>query len=195
MKNFIQFTFTLLLSNFFLTSAARADIGLDLNLLTAAEFAPRNDHLVMNLNLKAVSSLIEKIERSEGLELKSRNEVHVTALTPIEYGKVQSHISIGQINQIAKNLRIQNSKIELRCLGVGRKAQMKTFYIVLASDSLLKIRKEIHAQFVRQGGEPNDFEPTRFYPHITLAFSHRDLHESDAVVKDEKSCFERVHAY
>jgi len=49
-------------------------------------------------------------------------------------------------------------------------------------------RKEVQNLFISKGGEPVKFLPAKYFPHITLGFTKRDLHESDDVKKDRNSC-------
>jgi hypothetical protein len=43
-------------------------------------------------------------------------------------------------------------------------------------------------QFENSGGRPGDFDADKFYSHITVGFTDRDLHEADGVIKNMDSC-------
>lgn len=89
---------------------------------------------------------------------------------------------------MAINRNIQGSNFDVTCLGSGKKDKDHTYFIVVESQDLVEIRKDVQKLFVHRGGDPLAFNPTKFYPHITLGFTTRDLHESDGVIKDKRSC-------
>jgi len=127
------------------------------------------------------------------LSLKNRGEAHITVITPIEYYDVlKSKISMEEINTIALQASIQDSEFKIEYIGEGKKDKDSTFYLVVSSPQLVAIRKLIQEQFESRGGEKNTFKAEHFYPHITLGFTTRDLHESDGVIKDSRSCIEKV---
>lgn len=45
--------------------------------------------------------------------------------------------------------------------------------------------------YVAKGGDPGDWDPTWFFPHITLGFTHADLHEHQGVLKNIKHSWDR----
>lgn len=63
-----------------------------------------------------------------------------------------------------------------------------TVYLVVQSPDLVERRKALRNQFERNGGRTGDFDADRFFPHITVGFTGRDLHESDGVIKNNDSC-------
>lgn len=116
-------------------------------------------------------------------------EAHITVITPPEYTDViKKFVSIERIEEIALQNTIQAS--DLVVLGLGRgvvnindKAE-ETYFIIMKSHNLLKIRQQIYEEFVKNGGDKNAWDPKHFYPHITVGYSLRDLHEADGVIKD-----------
>jgi hypothetical protein len=116
-------------------------------------------------------------------------EAHITVITPPEYANIlKNFVSIERIEEIALLNDIQSS--DLTILGLGRgvaninnKAQ-ETYFIIMKSNNLLKIRQQIYKEFVKNGGDKNAWNPNHFYPHITVGYSLRDLHEEDGVIKD-----------
>lgn len=150
-------------------------------------------YLTMEVQYEPVKNLFEQIQTQKKLKLKNRGEAHITVVTPIEYYDVlKTHLSMNEIDQLAQTLNIQAARFEIKCLGrgqvkVGEKTD-QTFYIVVNSAKLLEIRKEIQKLFEQKGGVVNSFKAEQYYPHITVGFTTRDLHESDGVIKNESSC-------
>lgn len=166
------------------------------------EFIPHNSkgrfgtYLAMNINYKPMKNLFYQLTNSNNIsnKLKTRGEAHITVVTPVEYYSVlKNKISIENINKIALNYNIQSSNFEVVCLGRGaiqRNNRMEeTFYVVVNSEDLLNIRRKIQMLYLEKGGNADKFNPEHYYPHITLGFSSRDLHESDGITKNSKSCY------
>lgn len=152
-----------------------------------------DNYLTMNLPYEPIQKLFKQIEVSEKTVLKSRGEAHITVLTPLEYwDTLKSFVAMDEINQIAEDMKIQSSQFEVLCLGKAQAVlndkQQQTYFVVVRSNDLLKIRHKIQKLFVAKGGKEKDFDPNHFYPHITVAFSERDLHEADGVIKDSNHC-------
>lgn len=155
-------------------------------------FKAQSNYLSMELNYKPSKALRMEVEKDIGMTLKNRGEAHITILTPPEYNVLKGKISIQEINEIALKNKIQESNVKAICVGVGESqnnSALKTYYVVVDSQNLLKIRKQIADEFTARGGDPEKFDATNFYPHITLGFTQRDLHlESDGVIKNTESC-------
>ncbi len=152
-------------------------------------------YLTMNINYAPMKDLFDQVAASYPAKLKSRGEAHVTVVTPPEYyDQLRSHLSMVEIDALAAN--IQSSTFSVVCLGRAaveiNQQQQSALFIVLDSPELLAIRQQIQALYVKKGGNAADFNPTHFYPHITLGFTARDLHESDGVIKDKKSCYAQL---
>lgn len=150
-------------------------------------------YLTMEVQYTPVKKVFEQIQTKNQLKLKNRGEAHITVVTPIEFFDVlKSHLTMNEIDKLAQTLNIQRAGFEIKCLGRGQvTAEGKTdqtFYIVVNSVKLLEIRKEIQKLFEQKGGAVNAFKAELFYPHITVGFTTRDLHESDGVIKNESSC-------
>lgn len=148
-------------------------------------------YLTMAVNYTPVKTLFEQLPGA----LKTRGEAHVTVITPVEFYQVlSSKVTIAQIDQIAMQQHIQASAFKTVCLGRGQKKSKgkakveSTYFVVINSEGLLNIRHKVHALFVEQGGQADAFDPNHFYPHITVGFSSKDLHESDGVIKDDTAC-------
>lgn len=153
-----------------------------------------DNYLTMNLPFAPAEHLFNEVQNIEKLKLKNRGEAHITVITPVEYWNVLrlKNISMAEINAIAKKFKIQESKFSIKCLGAGKLLSqgevLKTYFIVVESQDLLNIRNKIQELYISKGGLSTDFIPSNFYPHITLGFTVRDLHESDGVIKDSYSC-------
>ena len=66
----------------------------------------------------------------------------------------------------------------------------ETFFLIVESKNLRIIREEIYKRFVSKGGNQKDFDPHWFFPHITIGFTKRDLHESDGILKNLKHSYD-----
>lgn len=148
-----------------------------------------SSYLAMNINYAPVKELYNDFIKDQSLKLKNRGEAHITVITPVEYGdRLAGFMTIDEINKIAGEFSIQDSKFQVKCLGEGKSRKDKTYYIVVVSDDLLEIRKRIEQLYLERGGDSKKFQSSHYFPHITLGYTKRDLHESDGVIKDEKSC-------
>jgi 2'-5' RNA ligase len=151
-------------------------------------------YLTMEIQFAPVAELFKDLLLQKRTQLTNRGEAHITVISPIEYDEVlkPGKVTIEEINQIARNSNIQLSQFKVICLGMGE-AQIltkkeKAFFIVVQSDDLIEIRREVKKLFVSKNGDPSLFDENKFYPHITLGFTNRDLHERDGVIKNEDSC-------
>ena len=149
-------------------------------------------YLTMNLPYTPVKGLWKQLEKKLGRKLISRGEAHITVITPPEFTNgLDKKVSIQEIHKIAKKMKIQKSDFDVLCIGNGKKEiegkVEETFFVVVQSADLMKIRKAVKKLFVKRGGDPSLFRPEKFYPHITIGFTKRDLHESDGVIKGDNS--------
>lgn len=148
----------------------------------------------MEIQFEPIAEIFKQLLLVERIPLTNRGEAHITVVSPIEFNDVlKSKLTMNEIDAVAMSSSIQTSSFEVVCIGKGaleiEKKLEQTFYVVVRSKALLKIRQEVQMLFVKKGGEATLFKPFQFYPHITLGFSKRDLHESDGVIKDQRSCF------
>ncbi len=153
-----------------------------------------DNYQTMNLPFDPVLELHQRWVEQEKIKLIHRGEAHITVITPIEFWNVlkPQGVTIQEIQNISKDQHLQNSKFQIICLGSGQASLNgkleKTFYLVVESEDLLRLRQKIQDLFLSKGGSKNKFQPNNYYPHITLGFTQRDLHESDGVIKDKNSC-------
>jgi len=158
---------------------------------------PLANYLSMEIPFLPISEVRLQLESILKSKLKNRGEAHITVITPPEYFQVlKEKISIQEINQLAIKSNLQSSRFEVLCLGAASpKFQIPsgiqppvTYYVVVKSDDLLKFRVALQQLYVARGGNPASFDPFHYYPHITVGFTDRDLHESDGVIKDISTC-------
>ena len=195
---------TILAISFFLffNSAQAGRFKLEKSLMDTREtrFVPHtgdgewNNYLAMNLPFAPVADVFKQLLIKERIQLTSRAEAHLTIITPIEYWRTlkPAGVTIAEINELAAKAKIQSLGFTPICLGQGSALLEgtieKTFYIVVKSSDAINMRKAIKKLFVSRGGDASLFLPESFYPHITIGFTKRDLHESDKVIKNKSTC-------
>lgn len=152
-----------------------------------------DSYLSMEVRYEPIKELFKHVAHSELKPLRNRGEAHITVVTPVEFFQVlKEKVSIQEINDLAIKSNIQKSDFSVVCLGKGTFQKDEAFFLVVKSQDLIEIRNKIQKLFVSRGGKAEAFKATHFFPHITLGFTSRDLHESDGVIKDEKSCYANI---
>lgn len=152
--------------------------------------ASYGNSLALNVNYESILKLRTRISTVIGKKLKFfqgwslDGEAHVTTITPPEYVNTLRHyISIRRIHEIAIEENIQSAELEILGIGSGEKiidgTKEQTFFVIVDSAKLRHIRMRIYREFVKNGGNPRDFDPHWFFPHITIGFTLRDIHEPD----------------
>ncbi|MFL5783561.1 MAG: hypothetical protein ACJ76H_03055 [Bacteriovoracaceae bacterium] len=183
----MNFTF---LALFFLTSCATYKFNRSALKNDSIAFIPHADYVTYEVEYAPVKKVFDKLVKDVG-ELKTRGEAHITVITPPEFNDtLKKKITIDELNALALREKIQSSRYEPVCVGRGFAGELKTYYIVVSSPDLLNIRKKVQELYVKKGGAARDFSPEKYYPHITLGFTDRDLHESDGVAKSERTCLQ-----
>ena len=155
---------------------------------------PFDTTLAMNVQYGPIKVIRSHLSEILGYDLQffklwnQSGEAHITAITPPEYSNViKNYVSIERIEQIALQMGIQFS--DLSIFGIGRgEAQIngkieETFFIIVNSQNLLRIRQQIYKEYLQNGGPADAWNPNNYFPHITIGFSLRDLHEADGVIK------------
>lgn len=167
--------------------------------VTHTEDRPFGSYLTMNLNFEAAQGLFRQLDkRLDGsLDKKgARTEAHITVITPVEYDQVlKSRIKIEEIHAIAKKREIQKSGFEAVCMGRARSSDAKkeTYFLVIKSEALLSVRREVFRRYRSRGGDPSRFDPELWYPHITIGYTAGDLHlERDGVRKGRNACWQPI---
>lgn len=151
-------------------------------------------YLAMNLPYGPYEKMLHQVEAAENIELKNRSEAHITVVTPIEYEKVlKKHLSMEEINKIAEDANIEGTRFTPICIGRGSKTlnrkKESTYFLVVDSPGLIDLRGMIEDAYIKKGGEPQEFVPEKFHPHVTLGYTLRDLHYEDGILKTKSSCF------
>lgn len=178
------------------TSAARRTLTpADMPFIAHSGPGAFNNVLAQNLPYEPFLKLRGLLETHFGKSLayykgwSPSGEAHVTVITPVEYWQVlRPYLTIEEINQIARKHHIQAAKITLLGMGCGQleingKTE-ETYFVIVRSPKLLKVRQAVYKEFIRRGGNAKDFDPAAFYPHVTVAYTLRDLHIQDGVKKD-----------
>jgi len=167
---------------------------------TGAEDSFKNV-LALNVEYSQIKKIRKLIEDKIGKKLKFltawniNGEAHVTTITPPEYKyHLRFHISMKRINEIAKEMDIQNTELEILGIGSGNKLiegkVETTYFVIVDSAKLRKIRHVIFREFVDNGGNPKSFDPTWFFPHITIGYTKSDIHENSGLIKNVKHSFD-----
>lgn len=198
---------TLALLSFFVVGVAYANplrfypqglVGANEPFIAHAGPGEYDSYLSLNLPFSPAEELRLDVERLTSWGLMHRGEAHVTVVTPVEFWNVlkPQGMTIQEIDQIAMNSGLQQSQLEAVCLGRGQLEingiLESTYYVVVKSQDLVALRKRIQERFEALGGTVGAFNAEAFYPHITLGYTARDLHESDGIIKNEESCFEEL---
>lgn len=160
-----------------------------------------DSYLTMEVQFKPAAELFTQLLIDQRKQLSNRGEAHITVITPIEYFNIlkPQGILISEIDEIAKKYLIQRSNFEVICIGRGTAIvdgkSEETYYIVVNSKELRSLRFKIQELFISKGGRPADFKADNYFPHITLGFTKRDLHESDGVIKNSNSCWSDIKLF
>ncbi len=153
-------------------------------------------YLAQNVPYEPIRALRDTLERVHGVALKHRGEAHITVITPPEFERLASVLSIEEINTMAAPV-IQSLRFNLECVGQTTSElnaeKARTFYLVVKSPDIMELRLKIASEYRSRGGKPPAFL-TDYHPHITTGFTHRDLHASDGAVKNSASCVHPVTA-
>lgn len=154
-------------------------------------FIPHEDWLAQPVEFHKINNLRLQIEHLDKISLKNRGEAHITLITPPEFEKLKSKLTINAINTIATQSSIEKAPWLPLCVARGtlnNKPNFTTYYLVIKSEELFSLREKIYNTFIDKGGSALAFDPKHFYPHITIGFTERDLHEQDGVIKDTRNC-------
>jgi len=196
----IKTLLTLLLTTSSHALSAQFQLNPEIQNASATPFIPHkgkgefDSYLSMNLPFAPMAKLLEQFQAQEPRPLKDRGEAHITIITPVEFWHQlkPAGITIQQIDQIANEMKLQSSAFEIICLGKGEATlngkDEQTYYVVVQSEALLNIRRKIQSLIKTNSGAKSDFQADKFYPHITMAYTDRDLHESDGVIKNNDAC-------
>lgn len=164
--------------------------------------------LAMNIDYAPIKEVRRRVESSIylGNPLKfltaweAEGEAHITTITPIEYQECMwsekrgiEVLHMKDIEKIALENSIQSSEIKIEGLGFGKKKfgdrhQLdETHFVIVSSGNLLEIRVEVYEQYLKKGGKKDCWSPNVFYPHITVGYTHKDIHFPDVEKNLKKS--------
>lgn len=154
-------------------------------------FRPSSSYVAMNIDPTTIEPLKEELQRRYDTALKSRGEAHITLITPPEMKVLRTKLTAKEINGLVKP-KIQSSKFDIVCVGKGELTEgpqtLATYFLVVRSEDLMNLRIELLKAFQNKGGQADEFLVAQYYPHITIGFTHRDLYETDGVIKDARTC-------
>lgn len=162
---------------------------------------PFDNALALNVTYERVKYLRPKIERATGRKLKifqgwnPEGEAHVTVITPPEFANILSRfLTMKDIEIIAQSEDIQKADLTVYGIGSGKKQidgkEEETFFLIVDSMRLRSIRHKIWKSYVKKGGSQDDWDPTWFFPHVTIGFTKQDIHEPD-IIKNIRSSHDK----
>lgn len=148
-------------------------------------FISHSNYLAMNLEFSEYQKTFA-VMKTEIPELKNRGEAHITVINPNEFKVLSRFLTMKEIENIASE--IQSAQFSEICLGTSEAGNKKAFYVVVESEQLLQIRKNIAEVFYSRGGANSEFDAELFFPHITVGFIVDDVHYEQGARKDRRSC-------
>ena len=161
--------------------------------------------VVLDVEYGQVKALRKEVMKAASLtkplkylkDIRKEGEAHVTAFTPVEAQKIVTNdpeaepnkLTMKEISSLAKEVDISQMDLDVKGFGSGSRVLNgnleQTFFLIVDSKKLRAFRESIQTLYVSKGGQPEDFQPEKFYPHITIGYTERDLHEGlDGVIKD-----------
>lgn len=144
------------------------------------------DYISLDLAYPYYKRIFDKLASTSKTNIETRGEAHITLITPPEFKILSKKIPAATLHQMAENFIKTTPSFEHVCLGIGEKfGAGKTYFIVVKSADFLAFRISLaqKAQLPK-----NVFDAEKYYPHVTLGFTLRDLHIDDGVIKDARSC-------
>ncbi len=148
-------------------------------------------YLALDLDYSPYKKIYSDLMAQVG-PLKSRNEAHITIITPPEFKTLlspESHLTVDKALDLYNNWITEHKNFKRICLGKYSKTikgkEQSTYYIVVESSDLLNLRRLLAKN---SGLSKDKFDPELFYPHITIGFTDKDLHYEDGAVKNHTSC-------
>ena len=179
---------------------ALTDININISKLekpSLARFSTHKNALAMNIPYSEILKARSLIESSISKKLSfykgwvMTGEAHVTVITPPEFDELKKYVNMAQINQIARENYIQKSDLQVLGIGSAKKDNSETFFIIVNSENLRKIRYKIYELYKEKSLNKGGFDPYWYFPHITIGFTQKDLHESDGVIKSLKKTMDK----
>lgn len=156
--------------------------------LKKAERGPASTYLSLDLPFASFEKLRKEVENRENISLRHRGEAHITVITPPEMTRLYKKITQKEVQRLADEMGLAQSPYKLLCVGKGSVKENSTYYVVVQSDRLFEIRRAVQSLYISKGGKAQDFLAEVYYPHVTLGYTHRDLHFEEGVTKDASTC-------
>lgn len=158
-------------------------------LATEKKPASVKSYVSLDLEYTEYQKTLNRLDAFLGTPLVNRGEAHITVITPPEFSKLTSKVSAEVIHQEWAEWKTKSfNKI---CLGEGslkeKNKVLKTYYVVVEASELLAFREYLKNKYA-----VDDFQASVFYPHITLGFTEKDLHFEQGVIKNQKSCPQKL---
>jgi len=185
---------TALLTSCATPSRQDSSLSYEPSLLIAKELRlpAETNYLSLDLNFQSFDHLRKELEGKLGTTLKHRGEAHITVITPPEANALAKKLPMDRILKIAESMDLKNTPYRPLCVGKGELSAngkvMQTYFVVIESEGLFKVRHKIYEEYLKKGGKKEAFDPELFYPHVTLGFTDRDLHYEEGVIKGASSC-------
>ena len=156
---------------------------------TLAIDLPYGPMVALREALQIELSITNKLDFFKGWD--PSGEAHITVISPPEFINVLSkHLTEDDINNIARFHEIQQADVHVLGLGSGKpktvKNNQETFFLIVESRKARLIRMAIHAEYVRKGGQAQDWDPAWFFPHVTIGYYQGDVHENQGLLKNIK---------
>lgn len=205
-KSFYKFAKIISVFDFKVNSAAIVLTCLSLFACQNSQIKDHSNYFSLDLSQKEFNDLqnnfkkeLTKISASKPeviSQIKNRGEAHITIVTPPEWKILSQKVSNQEAEKLIRGLKKNDYKII--CLGQGKyfdtktNKELKNYFYVVDFPKAIESRKAIASLYKSRGGD-KDFEAEHFYPHITLGFTDRDLHEQDGVIKNTSSCIEKIN--
>jgi 2'-5' RNA ligase len=152
------------------------------------------NYLTLDLAFEPIRHLRAQVENRFGVDLSAASargdEAHITIITPPEYWGLHPFITMDEIIDRFGE-RIQKLKFKVLSLGEGTlvidEVKESAYFVIIEANEMLELRREIYEIVVSRGGSVENFDPDRFYPHITVGFTKQDIHIEDGLHKDESA--------
>lgn len=155
------------------------------------ENKPLGYYLSITLPKEPIAQLRKSICEHYKVDLKHRDEAHITVISPFEYEHyLQPHISPTKLLELAQeHLRLP---LGFEIIGMGcvtkRQKNLISFFVLINAPLLFSFRDRLLESLKQKTKKSINFSPSDYYPHITIGFNHRDLHkERDDIIKDRSS--------
>lgn len=153
-------------------------------------------YLSISLPKNPIDQLRHEICQHYKVELKHRDESHLTLITPFEYEHhLKPYLEPATLEALAQDYL--PLPLDFEVMGIGCVTKDKesyiSFFILIKEKRIFNFRSSIKSELENINKEKTNFNPFDYYPHITIGFNHHDLHkERDGIIKDASSLIENI---